>query len=302
MDDYTYYAWPLIEEAFINEGYKLKFGTDWKLISSEKIACPPERLMRPTILHKTRPDGKSDLIMIGGIKEQHSFYYDTVQDSWTVLPKLPQGHNITCNVACNWKDRAVFTFLLDGSLNLRCAVQDLENLNRQPTKEAQTDAMTWALQMDASAEPQANQDAPPYVNAEPPIHNIDRFHVKCATVMDDDTIMVCARGRYPGMKEAVSTLFLRFKVIKLGDAPYKLQMIEVQRCFPTVFPRQLDYMMRNGKNLILTQDTPDNDDFEIMAVFTDRKRERCGVNQIHKILTCNQLVKSPEEMQGQCKI
>ena len=41
MDDYTYYAWPLIEEAFINEGYKLKFGTDWKLISSEKIACPP---------------------------------------------------------------------------------------------------------------------------------------------------------------------------------------------------------------------------------------------------------------------
>lgn len=180
MDDYTYYAWPLIEEAFINEGYKLKFGTDWKLISSTPIACPPERLMRPTILHKTRSDGKTDLIMIGGIKEQHSFYYDTLLDSWTVLPKLPQGHNITCNVACNWKDRAMFTFLLDGSLNLRCAVQDLENLNRQLTKEAQTDAMTWALQMDASAEPQANQDAPPYVNAEPPIHNIDRFHVKCA--------------------------------------------------------------------------------------------------------------------------
>lgn len=119
--------------------------------------------------------------------------------------------------------------------------------------------------------------------------------------MDDDTIMVCARGRTPGMREALTTLFLRFRVIKINDAPYKLEMIEVQRCFPTVFPRQLDYMMRNGKNLILTQDTPDVDCFEIMAVFTDRKRERCGVNQIHKILTCNQLVDSPEDM-TQCKI
>lgn len=138
--------------------------------------------------------------------------------------------------------------------------------------------MTWALQMDAAAEPQANQEAPPFVNGSPATHNIDRFHVKCANVMDDDTIMVCARGRYPGMKEAVSTLFLRFKVQKNADGPYTLEMTEVQRCFPTVFPRQLDYMQRNGKNLVLTQDTPDNDDFEIMAVLTDRKRERCGVN------------------------
>jgi len=130
----------------------------------------------------------------------------------------------------------MFTFLLDGSLNLRCAFLNLETMTREPTLAAQNNQMGWALQMDAAADPQANQDAPAYVNGASPSHNIDRFHVKCATVMDDDSIMVCARGRHPGMKEAVSTLFLRFKVIQNGEN-YTLEMSEVQRCFPTVFPR-----------------------------------------------------------------
>lgn len=54
MNDYTYYAWPLIEEAFVSDGFKLTFDSSWKLIESKKIASPPERLMRPTILKTAR--------------------------------------------------------------------------------------------------------------------------------------------------------------------------------------------------------------------------------------------------------
>lgn len=67
----------------------------------------------------------------------------------------------------------------------------------------------------------------------------------------------------------------------------------VQRCYPTVFPRQLDHMQRNNQNLILVQDTPDTDDFEVMVVQMDKLRERLTDCQVHKSLTCNKLVEKP---------
>lgn len=63
------------------------------------------------------------------------------------------------------------------------------------------------------------------------------MHVKTALVMPDDSICVVARGRYPGMREAVSTIFLRFDV-KKENGNYKVRLREeIYRCYPTVFPR-----------------------------------------------------------------
>ena len=55
--------------------------------------------------------------------------------------------------------------------------------------------MSWALEMNAAS----RNDATSIFNDTH--HFIDRFSLKCATVMDDDTIMLCARGRTPGMEE-----------------------------------------------------------------------------------------------------
>jgi len=30
-----------------------------------------------------------------------------------LTPKLPVGHNITTSISVNWKDKAVFTFIID---------------------------------------------------------------------------------------------------------------------------------------------------------------------------------------------
>ena len=62
----------------------MKFDQLWQLISSEKIACPPERLMRPTITPVASQSGNCDYFFCGGVKEKNSFYYDTMSDTWTV--------------------------------------------------------------------------------------------------------------------------------------------------------------------------------------------------------------------------
>ena len=128
MSEREFYAFPLFEEAYLREGFKLTFDNQWQLVESKKIAPPPEDLMRPTILQVARPSGGKNLLMVGGDKERHSIMYDTVLDTWTWLPKLPIGHNITCNVSVNWLDKAVFTFLVDGALNIKCAVLKLQGL------------------------------------------------------------------------------------------------------------------------------------------------------------------------------
>jgi hypothetical protein len=182
----------------------------------------------------SRVNGGKDLLMVGGDKERHSIYYDTVLDTWTWLPKLPIGHNITCNVSVNWLEKAVFTFLVDGALNIKCAVLDLKKLEHKASKDEATSEMEWALKIQAAKSPQEGKSAVDNANG---IHNIDRFHVKCAVVMSDNSIAVIGRGRFPGMREAVSTLILRYDVHEEGGA-YKLVMREkVERCFPTIFPR-----------------------------------------------------------------
>ncbi len=289
MHDREYYAFPLFEEAYLREGYKLTFDLHYRLKDSKKITPPPEELMRPTILHVARKNGGRDLLMVGGEKERLSVYYDTALDSWHWLPKLPVGHNITCNVSVNWLERAVFTFLVDGALNIKCASLPLKDLPKAASKEDVSAEWAWALRIQASKNPQSGSGALDTAKEE---HNIDRFHVKCAVVMPDNSIAVVARGRYPGMREAVSTLILRFDPFEEAGV-FKLKMrAHVERCFPTIFPRQLDHMQRAGQKLILVQDTPDADPFEVMSVDMTRLR-RCGTNQVHKMHEITTLSEAP---------
>jgi hypothetical protein len=153
MSDKEFYAFPLFEEAYLREGYKLTFDDKWQLKESRKITSPPEDLMRPTILHVTRKNGGKDLLMVGGDKERHSVYYDTVLDTWTWLPKLPVGHNITCNVSCNWQEKAIFTFLVDGALNIKCSVLDLTKIEHKANKDEAEAEMEWALKIQAAKSP-----------------------------------------------------------------------------------------------------------------------------------------------------
>jgi len=41
-------------------------------------------------------------------------------------PKLPLSHNITTSICVNYKDRAVFTFIIDAQLTIKSACLDLE--------------------------------------------------------------------------------------------------------------------------------------------------------------------------------
>ena len=241
-----------------------------------------------------RPAGGVDLLLVGGDKLRHSMYYDTVADAWSWLPMLPPGHIITCNVACNWQNKAVFTFLVDGALNIKSAVLDLAKMDPQVTKEAATSEMTWAFKSEYKTAAVTDEEELAKMAADGTNqHHIDRFHVKSAEVMPDNSIVVLARGRLLGMREAITTLFLRFDVSKV-DGEYKLTMRDkVERAFPTIFPRQLDYMQRNGQKLVCVQDTADNDDFEVMVVDLMTMR-RDNVHQTHKVIKMNKLIMDPK--------
>ena len=43
-----------------------------------------------------------------------------------LTPKLPVGHNITTSISVNWKEKAVFTFVIDAQMTIKSAVLDLE--------------------------------------------------------------------------------------------------------------------------------------------------------------------------------
>lgn len=147
ISEFEFYAWPLYDESFLRDGYHLKFSPDYTLKSSKPIKPFPEQMMRPTILQVTRSNGGVDLLFLAGDKERNSTYYDTQADEWYWLPRLPTGHNITCNVALNWKDRAIFTFVVDGAMNIKCAVLELSNLKKAVDKGSQDEEMYWALKL-----------------------------------------------------------------------------------------------------------------------------------------------------------
>jgi len=59
----------------------------------------------------------------------------TKSDKWSYIHKIPDGHNITTTVACNYNDEAIFTFMTDAQLNFKTACLELSKLDPQDPNE-----------------------------------------------------------------------------------------------------------------------------------------------------------------------
>ena len=129
IDNYNYLAFPITNEALLKQGYMLKFGSDYRLKSSTPIEPMAENAMRPTAVLWRHPDSRRgpQLLMIGGRADRNSQIYDIQANTWQVAPRLPMSHNITTNICVNYKDEAIFTFIVDANLTIKSAVMDLKN-------------------------------------------------------------------------------------------------------------------------------------------------------------------------------
>merc|ERR1712048_393181 len=109
-------------------------------------------------------------------------------------------------------------------------------------------------------------------------HKIDRLHLKCGTCLPDGRIAVLARGKPDGCAQQISGVILYFQPEVGDDGQFKIQMLSDQthRHFPSLFPRQLDHLQCVGSNLIMVQDTPDEEKFETFAI--DMQKERVTQN------------------------
>ena len=103
--------------------------------------------------------------MLGGRQDRSSQIYSFVEKKWMLSPKLPMGHNITTNITVNWKDKAVFTFIIDAQLTIKSACLDLERATWTELQTENTEEMYWAQER--------TQD----------VHKIDRLHLKTAIVL-----------------------------------------------------------------------------------------------------------------------
>lgn len=164
-------------------------------------------------------------------------------------PKLPTGHNMTTNIAINWQNKAVFSFIVDHNLTIRSAVLDLEQCTWTEHNSPNNTQMDWALILEQN------------------VHKIDRMHLKTGAVQDDKTIAIMGRGRTEGMRQQISGIMLYFTVTKNeDDGKYTLTHTCTQRVFPSIFCRQLDFAQIVGDKFVVTQDTADDELFEAFSV------------------------------------
>ena len=140
----VFLAWRLEIEALLKKGYKVSFDSKMKFEKSEPIAELGENTMRPTAVVLKKG---AQVLMLGGRQDRSSQLLDLATDTWTLSPKLPLGHNITTNISVNWKDKAVFTFIIDAQLTIKSAVLDLERAEFTPHDTENTAEMEWALQL-----------------------------------------------------------------------------------------------------------------------------------------------------------
>lgn len=140
-------AFPLAQEALLEKGYFVRFDSNWSFKESvEMPAKLGENTMRPTACLLNR-DGKQ-LLMLGGRQDRSSQIYSFKEQSWKLTPKLPLGHNVTTNITVNWKDKAVFTFIVDAQMTIKSAVMDLEKAVYTAPDTENTQEMAWALKGD----------------------------------------------------------------------------------------------------------------------------------------------------------
>ena len=205
IENRTFVAFPIEQEAILKKGFKVTFDQRWNFQSSEEL---PESLsdntMRPTAC--VLNDGKQ-LLMMGGRQDRSSQCYDFSAQKWSLTPKLPLGHNITTTITVNWKNQAVFTFIMDAQLSIKSAFLDLENKDLWTDQGTEnTSEMEWCKI--GSEEPNQLKQTE---------HKIDRLHIKTGMMLDDGTIAIVGRGRKEGMVEQISGLILYFAVHKQAE-------------------------------------------------------------------------------------
>ena len=115
-------------------------------------------------------------------------------------------------------------------MNLKCATTELVKSHENDLSKDNINEFYWALTMDYNGEGQAQT------------HPINYFHVKGATVIQDHSIIVIARGKIPNTDEFTSTLLLTFDVQMLKGKYALILRPNFKRVFPNVFPRQLDHI------------------------------------------------------------
>jgi hypothetical protein len=265
IGSHSFIVYPLVEEAHLQHAVRLDFDQHtWKFIRSTPLMSLPKQLMRPTAVQAIlAPNlGGRSIILVGGTEQRENWAYSIEKNVYRKLATLPVGHNITTNVCVNYKNQAVFTFIHDAKLFIKVAVLDLVKINEDEEEESKK-AMEWVLKMEQSQ------------------HTLDRFHLKCGVTMADDRIAIMARGRLPGMREQIASLILYFKISKGADGKWNAVFEQPQIIWPTIFPRQLDHMQRSNDTLVMTNDTADNEPFEVFSVSTTRKRKE-GKYQVHK--------------------
>merc|ERR1712110_986878 len=96
-------------------------------------------------------------------------------------------------------------------------------------------------------------------------HGIDRLHLRSAVTTPDGKIAVVGRGRPKNVVMQITGLIMIFGVAKV-EGKYKLDLEKVERIFPAIFCRQLDLLQACGTNLIMVQDTPDEEKFEAFSI------------------------------------
>ena len=67
------------------------------------------------------------------------------------------------------------------------------------------------------------------------------------------------------------------------EGTYKLEYLkdDLQRHFPSLFPRQLDQLQCIGNSLLMVQDTPDEEAFEVFSIDMKEKRTTQTYHQKH---------------------
>jgi hypothetical protein len=217
----VFYCWPMENEAMLKVGHRVEFDINFQLKESTPLPPLADQTMRPTAVLWTKK-GEKQIMMLGGQKDRWSQNLNLKTNTWTPAPAVPAGHNITTNIAVNWKDKAIFTFIIDAQLTIKSAVMDLEKVTDVEDKSD----MAWALVQKQES------------------HKIDRLHLKCGVTLPDGRIAVLARGKPEGCLQQISGVVLYFQPELTEDGTYKitLQQDGIQRHFPALFPRQLDHL------------------------------------------------------------
>ena len=156
--------------------------------------------------------------MIGGRADRNCQRYDVDNNKWEIAPRLPLSHNITTNVCVNFKNEAIFTFIVDAKLTIKSAVLDLSKSTYSEPGTENTAEMDWAFESTMET------------------HGIDRLHIKSAVTQTDGKIAVVSRGRPKDLAMQISGLVLIFGVSK-EEGKYKLTLDSVERIFPSIFCR-----------------------------------------------------------------